>query len=344
MRRIVIAICCLGLLSMTTWAAFAQDDPPGAPQDDPLATAVAEAQAAAEDAEAAAELAFNLLGIFEAISVAITVVGAALGAFGFVRLLSAESNLEQTSKQIKEETEETSRRILQETEKLFEDLDKRTKEFDALRENFQHQFDELRNSIQHQVDEQRNAAREATLASTLLSFGDRQYKATDYAGAAETFRRALDLDPNNPVIYYRLGYVLTYQGELEAALQNHRKSLEIDENFAPAMVALGFAYRRIGQKMDPGIEQSEMYNQAEQWMLKGLKVSPRLIDEEGESWWGALGGLYSRREQISQAINAYEQAKVVTPYSSYPFGNLATLYGRESRVDDMLAMYARVEK
>jgi tetratricopeptide (TPR) repeat protein len=68
------------------------------------------------------------------------------------------------------------------------------------------------------------------------------------------------------------------------------------------------------------------------------------VDEDGESWWGSLGGLYRRRGQIDQAIYAYEQAGKVTPHSSYPFSNLALLYMQKHDRGEMLRTYKRVER
>ncbi|MEO0562578.1 MAG: tetratricopeptide repeat protein, partial [Chloroflexota bacterium] len=206
------------------------------------------------------------------------------------------------------------------------------------------EFDQLSNRLLGIVEQQRREAANATLATALLSFGERQYRAADYVGSVNTYKRALALDNNNPVTFYRLGYVYTSQGELPAAEEHLQKSLEIDEDFAPAMVALGFVYRKMGEKLAKGIERETRFNMAEQLMLKGLTVSPKLVDEDGESWWGALGGLYRRRGQTEQAVTAYEQATQVTPHSSYPFSNLATLYGLENNIEGMLRMFKRVER
>lgn len=79
-------------------------------------------------------------------------------------------------------------------------------------------------------------------------------------------------------------------------------------------------------------------------MLDGLALSPKLVDDDGESWWGSLGGLYRRRGLNEQAIRAYQQAAEVTPHSSYPFSNLAMLYMGEQDRDGMLRMFKRVER
>jgi tetratricopeptide (TPR) repeat protein len=110
------------------------------------------------------------------------------------------------------------------------------------------------------------------------------------------------------------------------------------------MAALGYVYRRMGDQMEAGVEQDMMYNKAEQNFLKALKDSPKLMDEDSESWWGSLGGLYRRRGQIKQAIQAYERCAEVTPHSSYPFSNLALLYMQTHDREKMLKTYQRVEK
>src|SRR5690606_17641921 len=73
-------------------------------------------------------------------------------------------------------------------------------------------------------------------------------------------------------------------------------------------------------------------------------VSPRLVDDDGESWWGVLGGLYKRRGQIDQAIDAYKQVTEVTPESSYGFTNLALLYMKKNEPELMLKTFARSER
>jgi Flp pilus assembly protein TadD len=181
------------------------------------------------------------------------------------------------------------------------------------------------------------------LAQALLPLGERQYRAQDFSGALDTYRRALELDPNNPSIHYRLGYVYTHSGELDLAKEHLTRSLEVDEKFTPSRAALGYVYRRQGDKLPIGIERDTVYNRAEENFLKALSVSPKLVDEDGESWWGSLGGLYRRRGQTEQAIHAYENCASVTPQSSYPFSNLALLYATTHNRRRMIETYVRVE-
>lgn len=281
--------------------------------------AVIIAEEAAEEAEGALGYANDLFGLFEAMSGAVALVVPFLAVtatiIGFQRLNSAQNELKEAR------------------ERFEKDIEQRSAELDRLRDQ-----------LQESLVMQRNEASSAALALSLLPLGEKQYKAQDYQGAIDTYKRALKLDPENLITHYRIGYVYTQSGELEAAERHLSRSLAIDDTFAPALAARGYVYRRMAEKMDEGIDRDELLNQAEANFLSALKESPKLVDEDGESWWGALGGLYRRRGQTQQAIHAYEEGAKVTPHSSYPFSNLALLYMQTDNREKMLETYKRVER
>jgi tetratricopeptide (TPR) repeat protein len=329
MRRLSWLIPLLLLLAVIS-PTLAQDAATPSPD---LQSAADRAEDAAQRAEQAATItdiraghAADMLGIFEAVGlivavldILITVLAVVGGFIGLSRLASAQSELT------------------------------------AARERFEQEFGEMRdryemlvsekeaelNQIRQQVE--RNADK-ANLALSLLSVGESQYKSQDFAGAIDIYERALELDEDNPIIHYRLGYVYTQSGNLEQARQALTRALEIEPDFPPALAALGYVYRRIGEKMEQGIERDMMLNQAENHLLRALNLSPKLVDDDGESWWGSLGGLYRRRGQVEEAIEAYRQAAKVTPKSSYAFSNLALLYMQQNNRDAMTETYRRVEQ
>lgn len=288
--------------------------------------AAALAQEAIDRANSAADLAFNLLGLFEAFSFIVTVVGVALSALGFQRLISAQNDLTKARDEVQAQLKESRENF--------------NKEFTDQRD----QLTSLQHTLQDDAEKRRIITEKALLAQAYIPLGERQYKAQDYSGAITTYEQALSLDPNNPVIHYRLGYVYTQQGDLEKARHHYQTAMALAENFAPAMAGLGYVIRRQGEKMEDGIFKKEVMNEAEQLLLKAMELSPKLVDDDGESWWGILGGLYRRRGQVDDAIYAYKQATIVTPQSSYGFGNLALLYMQKNMRDEMLETYAQVEK
>jgi tetratricopeptide (TPR) repeat protein len=296
---------------------------------------------ALERANYATDLAFNLLGLFEALSLVVTVGGVVLTAFGFTRFNSAQKELADTRERVETEFENYRDRFEQEINARERELNK------------------LRDTLEASAEDERQQTSNALLANALIPIGERQYRASDYEGARNTYQRALELDPQNPVVNQRLAYVYTHSGDLDKAEDHYERAIEREANFAPALAGLGFVYRRMGDSLSkelgngnlPPDERDEtrmkrdrIYNQAEAYLLDALKLSPRLVDDDGESWWGVLGGLYKRRGQINEAINAYEKVTDVTPQSSYGFGNLALLHMKRNEREKMLQMYERVER
>ncbi len=339
MRLIAILMICLLLVS----TVYAQETPPVPTAttpatretqiltpDEALVQQVArdsqDARRSMEEAARYAEDASRFLGIFEAISVAIALAAGSLGVLGVTRLFSAQNELVKARERVESELTDLRKRF--EVELLQKESS----------------LQEMSTTLLQSLEHQRRATEQSTLALSLLPLGERQYKAQDLQGAADTYARALKLDEDNPLIHYRLGYVFVQSGQLPDAERHLMRALDIDPEFHLAMAALGYVYRRIGDKMKEGLERDEMHNKAESFLIKALRLSPKLVDDDSESWWGSLGGLYRRRGQIDQAIYAYEQAASVTPHSSYPFSNLAMLYMQKQDRDKMLITFRRVER
>ena len=83
------------------------------------------------------------------------------------------------------------------------------------------------------------------------------------------------------------------------------------------------------------MERARAFNEAERHLTQALALLPNLVDDDGESWWGSLGGLYRRRGQLQEAVHAYREAARVTPASSYAWVNLALLGMQQDGADAM---------
>jgi tetratricopeptide (TPR) repeat protein len=320
------------------------------------------ARAAAEDASRYAGDASSFLNIFEALGIVITLAAAALGVFGFRQLFQTRAEVTRTLEADRRKLDDALARFAGQIEtkegeidalsrQLIERARHQQEQIDHDRQRFQNELDAkeravsaLNQQIRDQAAEQREEARKTSLALSLLPLGERQYRMQDYSGALATYERALELDEDNPIIHYRLGYVHFQLSHIEFAERCLLRSLEIEPDFPPSLAALGYIYRRQAEKMPETIDRDIMMNKAENLLLTALKMSDTLVDEDGESWWGSLGGLYRRRHQIDQAIAAYQRAAKVTPFSSYPFGNLAMLYSEKRDIDATLKSYEQVER
>ncbi len=176
--------------------------------------------------------AFNLLGLLEAFGFVVSIVGGAAAVVGVTRFVSAQQDLQEARERFEDEIEKSSKRLEEENEQ---------------RET---QFTMLRESLERSTGD-------ATLALSFLPLGESQYKSGDFSGALDVYHRALDLDPDNPIINYRLGYVYTHSGRLEEAERYLQQALEIEPDFAPALATLGYVYRRRSEKMEQGIDRAD---------------------------------------------------------------------------------------
>lgn len=335
----------LSMIWMLTTAAIAQDIPPEpTPVDvEALVVQVEEALVRIEELEGRANdmlgVAMDMFGLFEGFSgvfgIALPVIVAVAGFFGYRRL-----------------------------ERAGDELREARERFDREIEAKQQELESVQKALENTIEDQKSSATNASIALGLLTVGRNQYKGKDNGGAIKTFEQALKYDPKNPVLLYNLGYVYAQSDKFDQALEALEKAREFNDEFAPAIAALGYVYRRMGDEMTKKLEnmleaeidkndaqietlqaeQIRIYNRSERYFIEALEKLPKLIDEDGESWWGALGGLYRRRGQIDNAIFAYEKGAEVTPKSSYPFSNLAMLQAEKRNLDEMRRRFVRVEQ
>jgi tetratricopeptide (TPR) repeat protein len=289
----------------------------------------------ANAASRAANDSSNYLGIFESVGTAIGVLTGVFvpalaivaGAVGLNRLNNAKEELNEARERLENDLQSLRQSIEQE-----------------LKDN-QTELSELKHELERRADDERIKSEQATLALSLLPLAEQQYKVKDLEGALDTYHKALSLDPDNLVIHYRLGYVYTQYGSLEEATRYLTRALELDPGFAPALANIGFVLRRKAEPLNiRDIQRGELLAEAEQKMRQALALSPKLVDEDGESWWGPLGGLHRRRGQIDDAIEAYSRAHEVTPMASYPLSNLALLYMQKNDRTSMIQTYQRAER
>lgn len=169
----------------------------------------------------------------------------------------------------------------------------------------------------------------AVLSLQLLA--EQQVRAHNNDTAIATLQRALAIDETDHATNYLLGYLYTQRKELDLAIEHLQRALAKEPDFTPAIAALGLALRRKGDGLtapDQQAERQRLWEQAEARLKEALARDPRLTDAEGESYYGTLGGLYRRQDRLYAALDAYERAHQVTPHSSYPLINLASLHKR----------------
>jgi tetratricopeptide (TPR) repeat protein len=275
----------------------------------------------AAQVQAAESRAVNYLSVFEAIAFVTSVLGLLVVGVGILAAVIGVSNYASLLSQL----DETHKR-LQASQDALDDL--RTGS------------DNIKQDISTTIESE---WQKAHLALSLLPLADRQYRSGNVFGALETYERATALDPRNPVSFYYVGYIRIQRNDVEQAEKALMTALELDPNFYHAMAALGYTYRRIGERREDATERMQYFRKAETYLKQALAADERLVDADGEAWYGSLAGLYRRMKRIDDAFYYYEQAARVTPQSSYPAVNLALLALREGR-SDINTRFARVQE
>ena len=282
--------------------------------------------------EASEQRALGYLGIFEALGIVLTVVGLILPVIFSIAgnaIVSINRNLISDF--------DLSLEKIDEAQKQADENQRKAADFlDTLRQSREDIILELENRL-------RNDVGKSNLALSLLPLAERQYQSGNVDGALDTYQRAIDLDPNNPVPHYYVGYILTQKNYLKDAEIALRKALALDERFLHAQAALGYTLRRIGEHEENFEARYKIYGEAEKLLKMALAANAQLVDADGESWYGSLAGLYKRLGDVEQAKFYYERAAIVTPLSSYPVLNLAVI-ALEHHSEEINIRFERVER
>lgn len=118
------------------------------------------------------------------------------------------------------------------------------------------------------------------------------YSLGDNARAIEYYRRALQLQPQNAGVYFRMGRAYTNLDDTRAAIEAFQKALDLKPDNAEALRGMATAYRYID------LEKSIDFAQ------RATVASP--ADYES---WDYLGLLYRDKTQIDAAIDSHQRAR-----------------------------------
>ena len=161
----------------------------------------------------------------------------------------------------------------------------------------------------------------------------------DWQGAEHEFRRAIDLDPRDPLGHRLYGWLLISQGQFAKAESEMRRGLDIEPSDDFNLMEMGLVYF-FGRQNDQAIEQerraigvdptSYWSHMALGWIneqrgdfssaAQELTEANRLSLEDTSQVIGSLGHAYALSGQRAQALNIIEtlqrvaKRKYVSPY------------------------------
>jgi tetratricopeptide (TPR) repeat protein len=176
----------------------------------------------------------------------------------------------------------------------------------------------------------------------LLQLGEQQMESRNMKAAQQTLLEAYQYDPSNRATNYFLGEIFIQNRDMAKGIEYlERTKNEQGVYYPPAEAALAYALRVQGDNQTDPNEKNNLYAQAESHFIQALKNDPNMRDVNGESFFGALGGLYRRQGRLVDAVRCYQQAEKVTPYNGYPINNLAMLYFIQGNIKDAQQYFLR---
>jgi tetratricopeptide (TPR) repeat protein len=154
----------------------------------------------------------------------------------------------------------------------------------------------------------------------------------DFAPVAEEYaHKAVALDPKLPLAHQLLGEVYLYHSQIEEAIAEFRKELEINPGNAAAYYKLADGYSRV-QKFD----EAERLLQRSIW-LDATSTGPYIL----------LGKVLEKKGETELAVRALQRALTMDPNNPVPHHLLGQAYrdlGKNEDADRELKMAGQLEQ
>jgi tetratricopeptide (TPR) repeat protein len=119
----------------------------------------------------------------------------------------------------------------------------------------------------------------------------------DPNGGAATYRKAIEIEPNNPRLHLNLGVALAEAGDFTSAIPAYRASLALNRAQPLALVNLGIALAASGDK---------------QGAMETYLAATRLNAREALAWFN-LGNVYFEQSKLADAEESYRKAAEIDP-------------------------------
>ncbi len=143
--------------------------------------------------------------------------------------------------------------------------------------------------------------------------GGEYLSAGDPKAAAESYGKALQLNPRDAKLHYNLSLALDRLGDFPSERKELARTIELNPNLAAAQNQLGLLALRSGQQAE-----------AEQRFKKTLAIDPTFSEAQCN-----LGVLYSQQGKNAQAAQLFQQAIENDPKYSKAYVNLGLLMSQQ---------------
>jgi len=153
------------------------------------------------------------------------------------------------------------------------------------------------------------------------------FKQKDIEGAAQYFKKALDIYPMHAKARKGLNNVTKQflnngnnaykRGDIEKATENYKKAIEFDDSFYLAYFQLGVLEKKMGRSKE-----------SIKYLTNVIEIKP----EHFRSWF-TIASVYESDGNNLDAIKNYEKAIEINPNYTKAYGNLGKLYTTQGEYD-----------
>jgi tetratricopeptide (TPR) repeat protein/Tol biopolymer transport system component len=159
-------------------------------------------------------------------------------------------------------------------------------------------------------------------AYSFLRAGTANERTGDYPGAKRSFRRGLEIEPENVDLRNALGWTLFQEGQSAKAIAEYERALAVDAENVKANNNIALALTELG-KLDRAASHFE----------RSLAVEPKA------EIYSDLGFVLDRQGKGEEAVENYHKALELDPECASAHINLAVSLLRRDRLDEAAAHY-----
>lgn len=195
----------------------------------------------------------------------------------------------------------------------------------------------------------------ASFAEPWVKLAMAQAETGAYDAARASLERALDIDPDSPIARFNLAEAMRRQERYAAAIEQYRRTLALDPNYAKAHLGLGLINRQQGRpamesfrralRSDPLLAEAHLglgketlergpAAEAARHFLQALRVDPDSAQAHLN-----LGLAQARQGHQEEALAAFGQAAVLDPASPEAHYNLGVALARKGRTREALQSF-----
>jgi Flp pilus assembly protein TadD len=186
--------------------------------------------------------------------------------------------------------------------------------------------------VHNRLDSPVRVALGAQLASgridDLLVEAENEVRKPNWTGAMEIYRRAISIDPNNPLPRMKLGILCRDREVWDEALAQFTRATAASPGYGEAWREKGIAENKMAQNRKEAMDTDPAPGES------SLRRAIELNDKDFDAF-AALGGVLKRAKRFPQALTAYEKSQKISGGHPYPLLNALKL---RAQVNGRLAL------